>query len=132
MHRYHPDFHVLMKMIKTTIYSILMLLVSLQIAEAREQQKFQSTKESLSTQSENLLMSALENIGQSKIDEALIELEILRSINPKFALAQLVYADLMMAKNQRITNFGTSYKNNNEKINALRNEILARWKLSLK
>ena len=114
-------------MIKTTIYSILMLLVSLQIAEAREQQKFQSTKESLSTQSENLLMSALENIGQSKIDEALIELEILKSINPKFGLAQLVYADLMMAKNQRITDFGNSYKVDNEKINALRDEILARW-----
>jgi len=114
-------------MIKTTIYSILMLLVSLQIAEAREQQKFQSTRESLSTQSENLLMSALENIGQSRIDEALIELEILKSINPKFGLAQLVYADLMMAKNQRITDFGNSYKVDNEKINALRDEILARW-----
>ncbi len=104
-----------------------MLLVSLQIAEAREQQKFQSTKESLSTQSENLLMSALENIGQSRIDEALIELEILKSINPKFGLAQLVYADLMMAKNQRITDFGNSYNVDSEKINALRDEILARW-----
>ncbi len=104
-----------------------MLLALCQVAEAREQQKFQYTKENLSTRSETLLMSALENIAQSRIDEALIELEILRSINPKFGLAQLVYADLLMAKNQRITNFGNSHKIDNEKINALREEILARW-----
>jgi len=116
-----------MKIIKNTFYSILMLLALCQVAEAREQQKFQYTKESLSTRSETLLMSALENIAQSRIDEALIELEILRSINPKFGLAQLVYADLLMAKNQRITNFGNSHKIDDEKINALREEILARW-----
>ncbi len=116
-----------MKIIKNTFYSIFMLLALCQVAEAREQQKFQYTKENLSTQSETLLMSALENIAQSRIDEALIELEILRSINPKFGLAQLVYADLLMAKNQRITNFGNSHKIDNEKINALREEILARW-----
>ena len=116
-----------MKIIKNTFYSILMLLALCQVAEAREQQKFQYTNESLSTRSETLLMSALENIAQSRIDEALIELEILRSINPNFGLAQLVYADLLIAKNQRITNFGNSHKIDNEKINALRDEILARW-----
>ena len=116
-----------MKIIKNTFYSILMLLALFQVAEAREQQKYQDTKASLSTRSETLLMSALENITQSRIDEALIELEILRSINPNFSLAQLVYADLLMAKNRRITNFGNSHKIDNEKINALRDEILARW-----
>jgi len=104
-----------------------MLLALFQVAEAREQQKYQDRKASLSTRSETLLMSALENIAQSRIDEALIELEILRSINPNFSLAQLVYADLLMAKNRRITNFGNSHKIDNEKINALRDEILARW-----
>jgi len=104
-----------------------MLLALFQVAEAREQQKYHDTKASLSTRSETLLMSALENIAQSRIDEALIELEILRSINPNFSLAQLVYADLLMAKNRRITNFGNSHKIDNEKINALRDEILARW-----
>jgi len=116
-----------MKIIKNTFYSILMLLALCQVAESREQQKFQDTKDSLSTRSETLLMSALENIAQSRIDEALIELEILRSINPKFSLAQLVYADLLMAKNQRITDFGNYHKIDNEKINPLRDEILARW-----
>ncbi len=116
-----------MKIIKDTIYSLLMLLALCQVAEAREQQKFQGINENLSTRSENLLMSALENIAESRIDEALIELEILKSINPKFGLAQLVYADLMVAKNQRITNFGNSHKKDNEKIIALRDEILARW-----
>ncbi len=104
-----------------------MLLALCQVAESREQQKFQDAKDSLSTRSETLLMSALENIAQSRIDEALIELEILRSINPKFSLAQLVYADLLMAKNQRITDFGNYHKIDNEKINPLRDEILARW-----
>ena len=116
-----------MKIIKNTFYSILMLLALCQVAESREQQKFQDTKDSLSTRSETLLMSALENIAQSRIDEALIELEILRSINPKFSLAQLVYADLLMAKNQRITDIGNYHKIDNEKINPLRDEILARW-----
>ncbi len=116
-----------MKIIKDTVYSLLMLLALCQVAEAREQQKFQGINENLSTRSENLLMSALENIAESRIDEALIELEILKSINPKFGLAQLVYADLMVAKNQRITNFGNSHKKDNEKIIALRDEILARW-----
>ncbi len=116
-----------MKIIKNIFYSILMLLALCQVAEAREQQKFQGTKDSLSTRSETLLMSALENIAHSRIDEALIELEILKSINPKFSLAQLVYADLLMAKNQRITDFGNSHKIDNEKINPLRDEILARW-----
>ena len=116
-----------MEIIKNTVYSLLMLLALCQIAEAREQQKFQGLNENLSTRSENLLMSALENIAESRIDEALIELEILKSINPKFGLAQLVYADLMMAKNQRITNFGNSHKKDNLKINDLRDEILARW-----
>lgn len=104
-----------------------MLLALCQVAESREQQKFQDTKDSLSTRSETLLMSVLENIAQSRIDEALIELEILRSINPKFSLAQLVYADLLMAKNQRITDIGNYHKIDNEKINPLRDEILARW-----
>jgi murein L,D-transpeptidase YafK len=116
-----------MKIIKNTFYSILMLLALCQVAESREQQKFQDTKDSLSTRSETLLMSALENIAQSRIDEALIELEILRSINPKFSLAQLVYADLLMAKNQRITDIGNYHKIDNEQINPLRDEILARW-----
>jgi len=116
-----------MKIIKNTFYSILMLLALCQVAESREQQKFQDTKDSLSTRSETLLMSVLENIAQSRIDEALIELEILRSINPKFSLAQLVYADLLMAKNQRITDIGNYHKIDNEKINPLRDEILARW-----
>ncbi len=116
-----------MKIIKNTIYSILMLFALCQAAEAREQQKFQGAEENLSARSENLLMSALEKIAQSKIDEALIDLGILRSINPKFSLAQLVYADLMLAKNQQIKNFGNSDKKDNEKINALRDEILVRW-----
>lgn len=118
---------MVMKIIKDTVYSLLMLLALSQVAEAREQQKFQGINENLSTRSENLLMSALENIAESRIDEALIQLEILKSINPKFGLAQLVYADLMVAKNQRITNFGNSHKKDNEKIIALRDEILARW-----
>lgn len=118
---------MLVNIIKSSIYSILVLLALLQVAEAREQRKFQDTRESLSSRSENLLMSALDNISQSRIDEALIELEILKIINPNFALAQLVYADLMTAKNHRITDFGNSHGKDNKQINALRDEILARW-----
>ena len=118
---------MLIKTTKAAIYSILMLLALSQVAEAREQRKFQDTREDLSKRSENLLMSALDNIAQARIDEALIELKILKSINPKFNLAQLVYADLMTAKNHRITDFGNSHGKNSEQIKALRDEILARW-----
>ncbi len=116
-----------MSVIKNTAITILIAFTLCQILAAKEQQQFQKTKQHFSAQSEALLMSALENISQSKIDEALINLDKLRNINPNFALAQLIYADLMMSKSQRITNFGNLHMENSEQVNALRDEALARW-----
>lgn len=81
----------------------------------------------LSSYSESLLISALENIQKSELDAALDNLDELRKINPKFSLAQLIYADVLMAKSQRITDFGNFYTARYEQINALRDEALARW-----
>lgn len=79
-----------MKLIKNTAVTILIALSLCQTLTAKEQQQFQETRQHLSAKSEALLMSALENISQSKIDEALTDLDKLRSINPKFNLAQLI------------------------------------------
>jgi hypothetical protein len=92
--------------------------------------KPQKESQCLSTRTETLLMSALDKIGQSKIDDALIDLNDLININPKYRLAQLIYADLMMAKSQRITNFGSFHEESRELINAFREETLARWNYS--
>lgn len=112
-------------MIKNTIYTALIALLLCQTLVAKE--KLQKKNQSLSTRSETLLMSALDKIGQSRIDDALIDLNNLRNINPKFGLAQLIYADLMMAKSQRITNFGSFHEERREQIDAFREETLARW-----
>lgn len=116
-----------MNMIIKTIYTVLITLVLCQTLAAKEQQLIKVKKQSISTRSETLLMSALDKIGQSRIDEALADLDNLRSINPKFGLAQLIYADLMMAKSQGITNFGSFHKERREQINAFLEETLARW-----
>lgn len=81
----------------------------------------------LSAYSESLLISALENIQDSELDAALQNLDELRKINPKFSLAQLIYADVLMAKSQRINDFGNFYTARYEEIQALRDEALARW-----
>ena len=77
-----------MKMILKTIYTILITLILCQSLAAKEQQQLKEKNQSIYTQSDLLLLSALENIGHSKIDEALTDLKKLRSINAKFGLAQ--------------------------------------------
>ena len=116
-----------MNVIKNIAFAVLVALTLSQTMGAKEQRQLQKTKQHISAQSEALLMSAFENISQSKVDEALMDLDKLRNINPKFSLAQLIYADLMMAKSQRITNFGNHHVENSGQINALRAEAIARW-----
>lgn len=51
---------------------------------------------------ETLLVSAIEKIRTGQPDEALPILKQLVSVNPKFRLAQLMYADLLLAQSRPI------------------------------
>ncbi|MBI2970724.1 MAG: L,D-transpeptidase family protein [Gammaproteobacteria bacterium] len=76
---------------------------------------------------EALLVSALQKIGNSQLDAALTELHQLVALNPNFRLAQLVYADVLLAKSRPITDFGSIASAPYERIRAWRDEARARW-----
>lgn len=117
-----------MKLIKTITCTVLMILALCQTLAAREQDQLRASLQNLSSRSEALLISALEHIRQSRIDDALSDIKSLKSMNPKFGLAQLIYADLMMAKSHGIANFGGTYSERyGEIVEAFRDETLARW-----
>lgn len=82
---------------------------------------------SLRTNNERLLVKALDEIRNNRIDAALADLEYLVNINPKFRLAQLVYADLLLSRSRPITDFGNLSYAPYEDIIALREEAIARW-----
>jgi murein L,D-transpeptidase YafK len=82
---------------------------------------------SLLTHSESLLVKALDNIKNNKTDLALEDLRQLIKVNPDFKVAQLMYADLMLARAQPITDFGNIPNASFERITALRDEVQARW-----
>ncbi|MEM7027686.1 MAG: hypothetical protein AAF410_05630 [Pseudomonadota bacterium] len=81
----------------------------------------------LSVFSEKLLVNAIDNINSNNISAAISDLRQLTQLNPDFKAAQLVYADMLLAKAQGITDFGNVNHVAYEKINALREEVLARW-----
>ena len=86
-----------------------------------------TSNQGLSVYSEDLLIQALENIKNSKTEQAIKVLRHLIDINPEFKVAQLMYADLMLARSQAITDFGNIPNASFERINALRDEVEARW-----
>ena len=116
-----------MRAIKTTIQLGVFLIVLCQHNLLLAKESVKISEEELSSYSESLLISSLEKIQRSDIDGALEDLNELRINNPKFSLAQLIYADLMLAKSQRISDFGNFYTARYDQIDALRKEALARW-----
>ena len=76
---------------------------------------------------EGMLVGALDKIGRGQLDGALNELRDLVSENPSFRLAQLVYADLLLAKARPIRDFGNMPAASYSQIQALRDEARARW-----
>ncbi len=79
-------------------------------------------------QPETLLLKAVENIRNSDTERALINLKQLVKANPNFNAAQLMYADLMLARSQVITDFGNIANVSFERVTALRNEVMTRWR----
>ncbi len=115
-----------MKIIKNITYSVLISFFLCHLALSQEQQTPIDINKTLSIQSEKLLMSALEHITNSRVNDALKELKTLIKLNPSFDLAQLIYADLTLAKSQPVSKFGNHHENNKKTI-ALREELRVRW-----
>jgi murein L,D-transpeptidase YafK len=79
-------------------------------------------------QYETMLVNVLGKVKDNQIDNALTDLKHLVTINPKFRLAQLIYADLLLAQAHPITDFGNYSETPYENITALRDEARMRWK----
>ena len=86
-----------------------------------------TSDQGLSTYSESLLIKALDHINNKETEAALKDLQQLIKVNPDFKAAQLMYADMMLARSQPITDFGNIPNVSYERINALREEVQARW-----
>ena len=78
-------------------------------------------------QYEALLINALKNIKDNKIDVATSDMEYLVRIEPNFKLAQLIYADLLLAHSRPITDFGNFPALPHNYISSLKDEAIARW-----
>ncbi|HIF50874.1 MAG TPA: hypothetical protein EYQ42_05020 [Thiotrichaceae bacterium] len=86
-----------------------------------------TSDQGLSRHSESLLINALENIKNDKTEQAIKDLQQLVKFNPDFKVAQLIYADMLLARSQPITDFGNIPNVSFERITALRDEAQARW-----
>ena len=86
-----------------------------------------TTDQTLAKHSENLLISALEDIRNDKTEQAIKDLQQLIKLNPDFKLARLIHADMLLARSQPITDFGNISNASFERISSLRDEAQARW-----
>ena len=86
-----------------------------------------TTDQTLAKHSENLLISALEDIRNDKTEQAIKDLQQLIKLNPDFKLARLIYADMLLARSQPITDFGNISNASFERISSLRDEAQVRW-----
>jgi len=76
---------------------------------------------------EAMLISALENIRHGEIEKAINGVRLIVDAYPNYRLAQLMYADLLMAKSYPIRDFGNFQPAPYEQIVALLDEAKARW-----
>lgn len=77
---------------------------------------------------EKLLITALSEIQNQKLDKALLNMETLVNRNPRFKLAQLIYADLLQARTSVITDFGAKPGISKDIVTDLLDEARQRWK----
>jgi len=76
---------------------------------------------------EAVLVEALNHVHRQRLDAALARLAGLVAKNPKFRLAQLVYADLLLAKAQPIDRFGNLPDARRDEIADLQEEARSRF-----
>lgn len=83
---------------------------------------------SIDHQYETLLINALGKIRDNEIEKALDDLKLLVKAKPNFKLAQLIYADLLLARSRPITDFGHFSALPYDYVKSLREEAKVRWK----
>lgn len=76
---------------------------------------------------EHSLIQSLDDLSQQRIEPAFARIEKLVEDNPSFRLAQLIYADLLMAKAQTPSDFGAHPKAAKAELKGLRDEARKRW-----
>ncbi len=81
----------------------------------------------ISHQYERLLMSTLGQIQSTRFEAAFDNISELVTQNPKFRLAQLIYADLLAARARGLTQFGDYADAPIEQWTNLSDEALVRW-----
>ncbi len=77
-------------------------------------------------ESEAALLEILEDVGAGRLPTAVDKAERLIQQNPKFRLAQLVHADLLMAQDRPMNTFGGAFADNNGGVPALLEEARRR------
>ncbi len=106
---------------------LMLFLCNCSVAEDDIGPSLLSSDKDLSMYSESILIGAIDNVRKNKIDKALEKLNKLIKINPDFKAAQLIYADLMLSRSQKITDFGNIQNASFDHINSLLSEVKARW-----
>lgn len=111
-----------------TITTFLALVLALQPAAAGATNLIAShaRQHELDPGQEATLVQALQNIGARRLDVAQAELRRLLAANPDFRLAQMVYADLLLARSGRAMEFGAAPFAPYQQVDALRAEARAR------
>jgi murein L,D-transpeptidase YafK len=124
--RFKIDF---VKVIKRSLKSFCFCLLLISVGEinAGEMLGRNASYHNLDHGHEALLISAMEKVRRGETRAALPLLEQLVSVNPKFKLAQLMYADLLLAQSRGISDFGNMSSAPYKQIVALREEAQARW-----
>ncbi len=117
---------IIMRLLK--IVCVLLLLSSGTASGAGEMLGRKVAIHGLDNGNETLLISALEKIRQGHPGAALPLLKQLTGINPKFKLAQLMYADMLLAQSRPINDFGNMSSAPYQQIVSLREEAQARWR----
>ena len=79
------------------------------------------------SEDEQLLIGALDDIRGERLDSALATLEALLARHPNFRLAQMVYADTLLAKVSPITPFGVPIESHSGVVDALKDEAMKRF-----
>jgi murein L,D-transpeptidase YafK len=81
----------------------------------------------LDTSHEKMLISALDNIRHGQLETAISSIKLIVDAYPNYRLAQLMYADLLMAKSYPIRDFGNFQSAPYDQIVALLDEAKTRW-----
>ena len=115
-------------LVSLTTYFILSFPIFCGPAYAQDPVVLASAINNIKLDHEALLVKAIEDIRDNRLDAALSNLEQLVKINPQFRLAQLMYADLLLAHSRPVYDFGNVSYASYEDISGFRKEAQARWR----